>query len=302
MRNKMKELPKNWVLRVTEESLPFINEARSKQTKHSNNISLNTNDYRHYSCVYNCGDYICGGNYNTLMRDLEIDLETFKEYYIKTKIYEKVFIHRKMLNELYFKDICSEWRESIFNIVSENSSDESIEIEDKYIKLFQEKGTKSQKELLKSYGINVPLSEFEEYLVEHNKCELKVDDYVKVTRKFQYGENGVNFLTPYSMNDFIAGVHKIRLKYHDGYVLEHCKDGHTAKFPYFVLEKVEEEKYVPYTSDDNLVNMVLVHNKIRYLILSQDNDGVHMLFFDRTYDELLKDCTHTDGTPFGKLK
>ena len=105
-------------------------------------------------------------------------------------------------------------------------------------------------------------------------------------------------------------------------VLNHFKNGGTVESTYKNKERwetvglpkwnfaereyriVEEPKRVPYTYEDILTGKAIVqkNRKTRYLITSQDTDGIFTANGNfNCYKELLKDFTHTDGTPFGKL-
>jgi len=291
----MKKLPKDWVLRVTKETLPFINKVRSKQCDYNDNITLEEFSPNYYPYVHNFESFVCGGFYE-FRSNIEIDLETFKQHFIKEE--KEIKLTRGQLVDLYYSDDCSEWKEKIENILRSNFLVDDFVIPQYSIDCLIERGSDKQKKLVRDLGIYLPMSEFDKYIIKHNECELKEGDNVRVMRKFHYGENGVNFSHLHSMNDYIGEICEIRTKGTNGYNLKYNDDYYT--FPYFVLEKVEYE-YVPYTFEDNLIGMTVIHNKVRYLILSQSNFGVHMLSLDRTYEELLKDCKHTDGTPFGKL-
>jgi hypothetical protein len=78
------------------------------------------------------------------------------------------------------------------------------------------------------------------YLSEQNKCGLKINDMVIVTRKaFKY-ENGWENLWPSYMDEIVGKVCKITGIYNTGILLE---DGKYNRFyfPYFVLKKYDEE-------------------------------------------------------------
>ena len=80
----------------------------------------------------------------------------------------------------------------------------------------------------------------EDYLSEQKKCELKIGDVVKITRKAETYENGWNnaWVTP-NMNRYVNQIHKINIITDVGIFLEDCAN---FAFPYFILKKVSPKK------------------------------------------------------------
>jgi len=94
----------------------------------------------------------------------------------------------------------------------------------------------------------------ESYLERHQACGLKVGDRVKVTRKAVYREGGWDRWIP-SMSDAVGetavilldrGIRGFKLKFDS----ELSYAASYSAYPYFVLEKVEEEKKAESQEDD----------------------------------------------------
>lgn len=134
----------------------------------------------------------------------------------------------------------------------------------------------------------------------HETCNLKVGDKVKITRSWTIGEYCTPLLWNPEFFEYIGNIFEIKEKHNFTYILNNG-----FHFPYFVLEKVEEE-FVPLDYNDDLVGTIVVSNpgKNRHLIITQIEKGCFVgssncLF---TYQDLMSYFTFQDGLPCHKLK
>lgn len=155
----------------------------------------------------------------------------------------------------------------------------------------------------------------EKWIKENN---LKVGDLVRVTRKADSHEDGWANLWAQDMDEAVGRVGTVS---HISANLAELGIGVDAPgvgefmYPYFVLEKVEQE-YAPYDFGDRDCRTILVGDLVRYK--RDDNGGPTMITgFTKTADgmwkahlgdgnvtdaeELLNHCEHIDGTPCGRL-
>lgn len=138
------------------------------------------------------------------------------------------------------------------------------------------------------------------YKLQHEKCDLKVGDKVKLKRKWFDGENN-NHISFH--NQYIKEVGKITQ------IMEKTDCSYRLDLgffaPYFVLEKVEEE-YIPLDYSDDLVGKVVVSKdaNIKRLIVSQNESTVFTggSSWDYSYQTLMDGFTFQDGTACHKLK
>jgi len=303
MNNIMNNFPNKWFIVVTEENFKILSHWRDK-VKDSKCLKIH---FKVGCLLLSENLYDDSYFYRKSKEDFMTDLlySNYKEITTEQFIYNvfndgtQLCIDRRTLANLRSMNDCWEWTENILIILDENHFEEYLIIDNCYIDLFNNRGSSSQRKLLDRYNIRLPMTKKGRYRIEHEKCEIKVGDKVIVTRKFEDEENGFPYVFLSYMHDFVNSICEVVVKNSVSYTLEFNDERFV--FPYFVLEKYEEE-YVPYTFEDNLVGMTLIYNKIRYLILRQDEEGVKMLLLIRSYEDLLCDCTHLDGTPFGKLK
>lgn len=174
--------------------------------------------------------------------------------------------------------------------------------------------------------------ERQEEWIEANGIEI--GDKVRVLRKAESHEDGWDNVWADSMSqsigetlvvDSINGDRGIAL---DGLALEW-----ECSFPYFVLEKVEDQpEYVPFDLDNpevrrELMGKTIINNygldgdgEFRELMIvgfmnksdedrdcwssNGDTEGTIAMTVEGYFhaDELLKECTFSDGTPCGKIK
>ena len=153
--------------------------------------------------------------------------------------------------------------------------------------------------------------------VEEN--DLKVGDYVKVTRKAESREGGCDYLWNYRMDNSVGKILKVEeIKTHNGVIV--LED--SCCYPYFVLEKVEPKpKYVPFESPQEFISAYSKASKevmpdtesmllnssmwlkwqdtyvgITYISRHGVNYGAEFL----DWDELLDEYTFLNGSPCGK--
>lgn len=178
-----------------------------------------------------------------------------------------------------------------------------------------------------------PYEELQAKWLEEN--DIKVGDYVKVTRKAKDYEDGWSSIWDIFMNDSVGKVLQVRNSNSTKYGIELTD---YKRYPYFVLEKTEEPKpeYVPFESNkefleryadikekaglgrfnNNLLKcgMWLKQKELEaYVMITELWDvgvviGDNKMIIDDEYvcnnttswQELLKDFTFIDGTPCGK--
>ena len=96
--------------------------------------------------------------------------------------------------------------------------------------------------------------------------DLKVNDYVKVTRKAEIYEDGWGSLWNDSMTDYIGKAVKVlAINSLRGLISLECDDA-VYDFPYFVLEKAEkpESQYVPFESKEEFIEAFQYHDNANY--------------------------------------
>lgn len=167
------------------------------------------------------------------------------------------------------------------------------------------------------------------YLVSSKKWveqnDLKVGDYVKVTRKAESREGGCDYLWNYRMDNSVGKILKVEeIKTRNGVIV--LED--SCCYPYFVLEKTEppKPKYVPFESkeefirtfDNHTTNLDVVSTEyalLRYgmwikTIYSENlfqvtTIGKNGIYYEDSsefinWELLLDEFTFLDGTPCGK--
>ena len=109
-----------------------------------------------------------------------------------------------------------------------------------------------------------PYSERAKKWIKEN--DLKVNDYVKVTRKAEIYEDGWDSLWNDSMTDYIGKALKVlAINSLRGLISLECDDA-VYDFPYFVLEKAEkpEYQYVPFKSKEEFIEAYHYHDNAKY--------------------------------------
>ena len=158
--------------------------------------------------------------------------------------------------------------------------------------------------------------------------DLKVNDYVKVTRKAEIYEDGWGSLWNDSMTDYIGKAVKVlAINSLRGLISLECDDA-VYDFPYFVLEKAEkpESQYVPFESKEEFIrrytevkegadfdtfedNLFQCGMWLRYkengdlILVTGLCDGaiyVRDFTFGVTWKEVLNKFEFIDGAPCGK--
>ena len=167
-----------------------------------------------------------------------------------------------------------------------------------------------------------PYAERAKKWVEAN--DIKVGDYVKVTRKANEHEHGWKGLWLDDMDESVAktlmvkdiGIYDNNIGLEDDYY-----------YPYFVLEKIELPKpeYVPFESKEEFIEAFHYHDNAKYsetedilmnygmwlkdknsheifLVTGVFNQSIHICDFDsdESWGELLNKFTFLDGSPCGK--
>ena len=155
--------------------------------------------------------------------------------------------------------------------------------------------------------------------------DIKVGDYVKVTRKANENEHGWKGLWLDDMDESVAktlmvkniGIYVYTIGLENGFY-----------YPYFVLEKIELPKpeYVPFESKEEFIEAYHYHDNAKYsetedilmnygmwlkdknsheifLVTGVFNQSIHICDFDsdESWGELLNEYTFLDGSPCGKL-
>lgn len=155
--------------------------------------------------------------------------------------------------------------------------------------------------------------------VEEN--DLKVGDYVKVTRKAESHEGGCDYLWNYRMDNSVGKILKVEeIKTRNGVIT--LEDA--CCYPYFVLEKVEPEpRYVPFESPQEFIS---AYNKASKEVMQDTesmlsklgiwlkggehyelvtyiyNNGVIINDISINWKTLFDFYTFLDGSPCGRLK
>lgn len=296
------QLPENWFLKVTEESLPFINQVRNKQTDCYDDVTLNKPHYNYYPCVFNYGGLICGGNDGIMEKNIEINLETFKHFYIDNKMKKEIKLTREQLVTLYESDSCSDWKAEIKKILSSDVLLNEFVIPQSSIDYLVKDGSNSQKKLVTDLGVDLDKSLQELYLEGQANCGLKIGDSVRVTRIAEDKENGWTTCWCKEMSSSVGKSFKIEIidesTKTDGFRLDN-----DFWYPYFILEKVVDE-YIHFTFEDDLLGkQVIAKDKsCKGIITYQGQNDMLVGEFTKTYKYLFDEYTFLDGTPCGKLK
>ena len=170
-----------------------------------------------------------------------------------------------------------------------------------------------------------PYSERAKKWIKEN--DLKVNDYVKVTRKTEPYENKWRSFWVDEMSDYIGKALKVlAINSLRGLISLECDDA-VYDFPYFVLEKAEkpEPKYVPFESKEEFIEAFHHHDNSKYSetddillnygmwlksmclgnfyqvtiikksgIFTDDNSSIV------TWEQLLEKYTFLDNSPCGK--
>ena len=310
---------KNWILNITEESLPFINKVRAEQKAFTIPLSYKKSSHNYQAVCLDDG-FIIGLDYgDRLCKDrVQIDLKTFKKYYPKqtaaivgAEFHKKMnidnqLLSRKQLIELENKFDCSDWKKEIGRILTDNLYTESdnFVIPVSSLKLLVNKGTCVQKRMMRDMGIILPKEKEEIYLEKHNASGFKIGDVVKITRIANDDENGWQSSWVDTMNNYVGQTLTIRRD--DGIYGFKCKNeanNDDYDYPYFVLEKVVEQ-YVPFDFSDDLLGKIVIDKAktFKSFIYAQKFSNVTFINVDYTYDELLRGFTFLDGSICGKLK
>lgn len=156
--------------------------------------------------------------------------------------------------------------------------------------------------------------------VEENN--LKVGDYVKVTRRAENHADGLDDYWYDLMRDSVGKI--LKVKEISNFIM--LDNG--INYPYFVLEKAEkpEPKYVPFESKEEFIEAFHYHDNSKYsetddillnygmwlkdknsheifLVTGVFNQSIHICDFDsdESWGELLNEFTFLDGSPCGKL-
>ena len=152
---------------------------------------------------------------------------------------------------------------------------------------------------------------------------VKVGDYVKITRKAQDYENGWDNVWSSEMDEYVGKIVKVLRTdiYEEGISLS-CS-GTCYFFPYFVLKKVNVQ-YVPFTSPEEFISeyqqrednvkdpakpeyalttygMWIDLDGRHRLVTGIESLGIHVNSNYKCWDEILREYTFLDGSPCGKL-
>lgn len=158
-----------------------------------------------------------------------------------------------------------------------------------------------------------------QWIKENN---LKVGDYVKVTRRAENHADGLDDYWYDLMRDSVGKI--LKVKEISNFIM--LENG--INYPYFVLEKAEkpEPKYVPFESKEEFIKAFHHHDNSKYsetddillnygmwlkdknsheifLVTGVFNQSIHICDFDsdESWGELLNEFTFLDGSPCGKL-
>jgi len=308
---KLDVVIKNWVLKVTEESLPFINIVRHNQKDFREGIILeNIYDVNYYNSVSLNGLYVTGTMFKDEIRDgkIEIDLKTFKKIYMKelglvdVETKEQT-LSRKQLLKLREQFDCPTWKDKIANILTDNLyKEDNFTIPTSSIQLLIKDGTDAQKEAVKELGIIFPKSQQELYLENHNTSGFKIGDVVKITRTAEYEENGWQSSWVDTMNNYVGQTLTItRDCGTSGFRCENEANNDDFDYPYFVLEKVVQE-YIPFDfSDAKFLIGKIVEAKSRDSIIVISTITKNYVN-SKNYVSLFNNYLFLDGSICGKLK
>ena len=158
--------------------------------------------------------------------------------------------------------------------------------------------------------------------IEENN--IKVGDYVKVTRKAESREGGCDYLWNYRMDNSVGKILKVEeIKTPNGVIT--LED--SCCYPYFVLEKAKlpKPRYVPFESKEEFIEAFHYHDNANYSetedilmnygmwIKSKDGGYFIQVTIIRAYgiytnysycpvswENLLDEYTFLDGAPCGK--
>ena len=156
--------------------------------------------------------------------------------------------------------------------------------------------------------------------IEENN--LKVGDYVKVTRRAENHADGLDDYWYDLMRDSVGKI--LKIKEISNFIM--LDNG--INYPYFVLEKVEEPpkpKYVPFESKEEFIDAFHYHDNANYsetddillnygmwlkdrysdamfLVTGIFDKSIHVCDFDEdeSWQEILNEYTFLDGSPCGK--
>lgn len=118
----------------------------------------------------------------------------------------------------------------------------------------------------------------EAYLAGHEACGLKVGDQVKIIQKAEDKQAGWSNCWNQAMDKYIGTIHTIT---DDGGIKGfQIKQYVTCYFPWFVLEKVEEEKKSTNIVDMNGLDFGCQHTDVAVLV------SRILTYIDRRIEEL----------------
>lgn len=186
----MDKLPEKWYLKITEESLPFINKARNNQKDFNNFIGVSKSGY---SCVFNysfnSNEFLCGWDIEKAEKQeyTEISLDDFKRLVLKEKVetrFEKGKWYRYKSNYKEFYLLCKAFENDIFHAKS------AIKVDGTWIAMEHE----FEYDNIEDFGNEVPLSEIQQYLPANHpdlivKEEFKEGDWITIEKSSNL-ENG----------------------------------------------------------------------------------------------------------------
>ena len=160
--------------------------------------------------------------------------------------------------------------------------------------------------------------------VEEN--DLKVGDYVKVTRKAESREGGCDYLWNYRMDNSVGKILKVEeIKTRNGVIT--LEDA--CCYPYFVLEKAKlpKPRYIPFESKEEFIEAFHYHDNancsetedilMNYGMWIKSKDGGYFIqvtiiraygiytnysYCPVSWENLLEDYTFIDGSSCGKLR
>ena len=153
--------------------------------------------------------------------------------------------------------------------------------------------------------------------------DIKVGDYVKITRKAQDYENGWDNVWDSRMDEYVGrNMMVLRTDTLEEGISLSCPDTFFY-FPYFVLEKISG-KYVPFTSPEEFISeyqqrednvkdpakpeyalttygMWIDLNGKHRLVTGIESLGIHVNSSYKDWSDILREYTFLDGSPCGKI-